>query len=109
MNGTRGPMVYMDAPALSGGGSGYMDVESFGAVLGQVRGLMLNNFGGAMLWGGSEGLLNVVDGSITFRAQSRPWPCRDYAEYCPIVSSDVFDGLNWSAYHSPSCIHDGAI
>ncbi len=55
-------MIYVGALSFNGSGSGYQDLEGFASTITRVRRLGLSNFGGVMLWDGSEGLLNKYEG-----------------------------------------------
>lgn len=67
-NGVSSPRLYIGAPAFQGGGSGYLPGAQFAGVIGKARGLGLGNFGGVMLWDGSEGELNKDTGGNSYMA-----------------------------------------
>jgi len=50
-------------PALNNVGSGYVPAAQLKGYIDQVKALGINNFGGIMMWDGTEALNNVVDGS----------------------------------------------
>jgi chitinase len=58
----EGPKLYLGAPSFADGGQGYMDAGDFSKVIEQVKVMGISNFGGVMLWDGSEGVVNVVGG-----------------------------------------------
>jgi chitinase len=60
MNSSQGPMLYIGVLSFAGGGTGYTDIKGLETVIQQAR--KLSNFGGVMLWDGSEGLMNVAAG-----------------------------------------------
>lgn len=55
----RGPRLYIGAAAYEGAGTGYVKGAGLGTRVRATRGLYVENFGGAMLWDGSEAALNV--------------------------------------------------
>lgn len=58
-----GPRLYVGAPACPGcAGAGFLDANSITSVMADVRNAGLENFGGSMLWDGSEAMLNVDGG-----------------------------------------------
>lgn len=65
--GSRGPLMFIGAPAWAGGaGSGYVGPSVFEGLMRRVKGLGLPNLGGVMLWDGSEGVGNVGGDGRTF-------------------------------------------
>lgn len=62
-NGTNhGPKLYIGAPAFAEGGNGYLDVAGLSGIIQKVKGYGVDNFGGVMLWDGSEAVENVANG-----------------------------------------------
>lgn len=55
----RGPRLYIGAAGFEGAGSGYVKGSGLGTRVRTARGLYVENFGGMMLWDGSEAALNV--------------------------------------------------
>jgi chitinase len=55
----RGPRLYIGAAGFEGAGSGYVKGSGLGTKVSSARGLYVENFGGVMLWDGSEAALNV--------------------------------------------------
>ncbi|GAB7329854.1 hypothetical protein MBLNU13_g01570t1 [Cladosporium sp. NU13] len=55
----RGPRLYIGAAGFEGAGSGYVKGSGLGTRVRTARGLHIQNFGGVMLWDGSEAALNV--------------------------------------------------
>ncbi|KAM0706728.1 hypothetical protein Q7P35_006058 [Cladosporium inversicolor] len=55
----RGPRLYIGAAGFEGAGSGYVKGSGLGTRVRTARGLYVENFGGVMLWDGSEAALNV--------------------------------------------------
>jgi len=55
----RGPRLYIGAAGFGGAGSGYVKGSGLGTRVRSARGLYVDNFGGVMLWDGSEAALNV--------------------------------------------------
>jgi chitinase len=55
----RGPRLYIGAAGFEGAGSGYVKGSGLGTRVSSARGLYVDNFGGMMLWDGSEAALNV--------------------------------------------------
>jgi len=55
----RGPRLYIGAAGFEGAGSGYVKGSGLGTRVRSARGLYVDNFGGMMLWDGSEAALNV--------------------------------------------------
>ena len=55
----RGPRLYIGAAGFEGAGSGYVKGSGLGTRVRTARGLYVENFGGVMLWDGSEATLNV--------------------------------------------------
>jgi chitinase len=53
------PRLYLGAPASSSGGTGYQDPDTFARTIEQVKMLNVSNFGGVMLWDGTEGHLTM--------------------------------------------------
>lgn len=53
------PRVYIGAAAFDGVGSGYVVGEGLSSQVSLARELYVDNFGGMMLWDGSEGMANV--------------------------------------------------
>ena len=48
-----GPRLLIGVPAFAAGGSGFVDVQAFRTVLGQVKGLGLGNLAGVTFWDGA--------------------------------------------------------
>jgi chitinase len=55
----RVPRLYIGAAGFEGAGSGYVKGSGLGTRVRTARGLYVENFGGVMLWDGSEAALNV--------------------------------------------------
>lgn len=55
----RGPRLYIGAAGFEDAGSGYFKGSGLGTRVRTARGLYVENFGGVMLWDGSEAALNV--------------------------------------------------
>jgi chitinase len=55
----RGPRLYIGAAGFEGAGTGYVKGSGLGTRVSTARGLYVENFGGVMLWDGSEAALNV--------------------------------------------------
>lgn len=55
----RGPRLYIGAAGFEGAGSGYVKGSGLGTRVRTARGLYVENFGGVMLWDGSEAARNV--------------------------------------------------
>lgn len=55
----RGPRLYAGVGGFEGAGSGYVKGSGLGTRIRAARGLYAENFGGVMLWDGSEAALNV--------------------------------------------------
>lgn len=53
------PKLFLGAAAFAGAGSGYVSHDRFASIVKRVKGRGYGNFGGVMLWDGSEGLFNV--------------------------------------------------
>lgn len=54
----RGPRLYIGAAGFEGAGSGYVKGSGLGTRVRSAKGLYVENFGGMMLWDGSEAALN---------------------------------------------------
>ncbi|MCJ1299057.1 hypothetical protein MMC08_001848 [Hypocenomyce scalaris] len=54
----KGPKLYIGAPAWSGGGTGYLPPSEMASVIQGAKALGESNFGGVMLWDGSEAQVN---------------------------------------------------
>ena len=66
-NGTTpGPRLYIGAPGFAGAGSGYTNGSQFGGIVQQARSLNVSNFGGVMLWDGSEGTANIDEYGVSY-------------------------------------------
>lgn len=66
-NGTTGtPRLYIGAPGFAGAGSGYTNGSQFSGFVKEARKANVSNFGGVMLWDGSEGLANVDEYGDSF-------------------------------------------
>ncbi len=58
-----GPRLYVGAPGcVNCAGTGYLDPTTIASVMADVKSAGLTNFGGSMLWDGSEALANVEGG-----------------------------------------------
>ena len=55
----RGPKLYIGTAGVEGAGSGYVKGSGLGTRVRTARGLYVENFGGVMVWDGSEAALNV--------------------------------------------------
>jgi chitinase len=55
----KGPQLLIGIPALNNVGSGYIAAAQLGQYIDGVKGLELPNFGGIMMWDGTEALNNV--------------------------------------------------
>lgn len=54
----RGPRLYIGAAGFEGAGTGYVKGSGLGTRVRSAKGLYVENFGGVMLWDGSEAALN---------------------------------------------------
>ena len=58
-----GPKLYVGAPACAGcAGAGYLEPASMTSIVQKAKAAGISNFGGIMLWDGSEAVANVQDG-----------------------------------------------
>ncbi|KAK5121299.1 hypothetical protein LTR85_005465 [Meristemomyces frigidus] len=55
----KSPQLYIGAPGFAGAGSGYVNGSEFSRYVKEARKLKVKNFGGVMLWDGSEGMANI--------------------------------------------------
>jgi chitinase len=62
----RGPRLYIGAAGFEGAGSGYVKGSGLGTRVRTARGLYVENFGGVMLWDGSEAALNVDQHGVDY-------------------------------------------
>lgn len=62
----RGPRLYVGAAGFEGAGSGYVNGPGLFHGIANVTSLHLDNFGGVMLWDGSEAVLNVDQTGFTY-------------------------------------------
>jgi len=58
-----GPLLMIGVPSLNNVGSGYVPASDLKGYVDEVRALGIDNFGGIMMWDGTEALNNVVDGA----------------------------------------------
>ncbi|KAG7007017.1 hypothetical protein G7Y79_00012g033530 [Physcia stellaris] len=59
----KGPKLYIGAPGCSScAGSGYVDPGQVGSVMSAAKAAGVSNFGGVMLWDGSEAMVNMEGG-----------------------------------------------
>jgi len=61
-----GPQLLIGIPALNNVGSGYVAANQLGQYIDQVKALDLSNFGGLMMWDGTEALNNVDASGANF-------------------------------------------
>ena len=61
-----GPQLLIGIPALNNVGSGYVAANQLGQYINQVKALELPNFGGLMMWDGTEALNNVDASGANF-------------------------------------------
>ncbi|KAL6716578.1 hypothetical protein ACLMJK_006145 [Lecanora helva] len=60
----KGPMLYVGAPACPKcAGKGYLEPKDIGSVIKSAMAANISNFGGVMLWDGTEGKLNTGNGT----------------------------------------------
>lgn len=64
--GGREPRLFIGTAGFEGAGSGYVDGPGLFHKIRNVPDLHVDNFGGVMLWDGSEAVLNVDQGSVDY-------------------------------------------
>ena len=62
----RGPRFFIGVAGFEGAGSGYVKGSGLGTRVRSARGLYVENFGGVMLWDGSEAALNVDQYGVNY-------------------------------------------
>lgn len=63
-----GPKLYVGAPGCSDcAGAGYLDATEITSAISGIKAAGISNFGGIMLWDGSEAMLNQ-NGGVDFTA-----------------------------------------
>ena len=67
----RGPRLYIGAAGFEGAGSGYVKGSGLGTRVRTARGLYVENFGGVMLWDGSEAALNVDEYGVDYLSYAK--------------------------------------
>jgi chitinase len=67
----RGPRLYIGAAGFEGAGSGYVKDSGLGTRVRTARGLYVENFGGVMLWDGSEAALNVDQYGVEYLSYAK--------------------------------------
>ena len=67
----RGPRLYIGAAGFEGAGSGYVKGSGLGTRVRSARGLYVENFGGVMLWDGSEAALNVDQYGVDYLSYAK--------------------------------------
>jgi chitinase len=67
----RGPRLYLGAAGFEGAGSGYVKGSGLGTRVRTARGLYVENFGGVMLWDGSEAALDVDQYGVDYLSYAK--------------------------------------
>lgn len=60
------PRLYVGAGAFQGAGTGYVNGSGLSSAISLARELNVSNFGGMMLWDGSEGMANVDEYGVDY-------------------------------------------